>query len=344
MDVDYQPKSRHNKRELLVLPDADISEPATDSESETEVKTNDASESDEESSTDDETPLAKLADEVPLAACAARLQRGNKKSATTSTDPTGFSWRHTKTAAPQANAFTGHLSGPPDIPMSTMEYFRQFFPEDLWDLIVDQTNLYALQNNRPFQLSIPDLKQFIGILFLMGVVNMPQLNMYWADSTRYPQIADIISRNQFHEVSANLHFADNGQITLDRENPAYDRLAKIRPFLESIRGCCLQIEQEEMQSIDEEMIPFKGKHNLKQYLAKKPNKWGFKVFARCGVSGLTYASTKDATLRFKPPSSTRPSHTSPQNSSSNSARHFRRTRATNCILTTISTSSSCRSF
>ena len=225
-----------------------------------------------------------------------------------------------------------------------MEYFRQFFPEDLWDLIVDQTNLYALQNNRAFQLSIPELKQFIGILFLMGVVNMPQLNMYWADSTRYPQIADIISRNQFHEVSANLHFADNGQITLDRENPAYDRLAKIRPFLESIRGCCLQIEQEEMQSIDEEMIPFKGKHNLKQYLPKKPIKWGFKVFARCGVSGLTYASTKDATLRFKPPSSTRPSHTSPQNSSSNSARHFRRTRATNCILTTISTSSSCRSF
>ena len=117
MDADYQPKSRHNKRELLVLPDADISEPATDSESETEVKTNDASESDEESSTDDETPLAKLADEVPLAACAARLQRGNKKSATTSTDPTGFSWRHTKTAAPQANAFTGHLSGPPNIPV-----------------------------------------------------------------------------------------------------------------------------------------------------------------------------------------------------------------------------------
>ena len=27
---------------------------------------------------------------------------------------------------------------------------------------------------------------------------------------------------------------------------------------------------------------------MRQYLPKKPKKWGFKVFARCGVSGITY--------------------------------------------------------
>lgn len=36
------------------------------------------------------------------------------------------------------------------------------------------------------------------------------------------------------------------------------------------------------------MIPYKGKNRLKQYIPKKPKNWGFKVLARCGVSGITY--------------------------------------------------------
>lgn len=36
------------------------------------------------------------------------------------------------------------------------------------------------------------------------------------------------------------------------------------------------------------MIPTKGRSSLHQYLPKKPHKWGIKVWARCGVSGLIY--------------------------------------------------------
>ena len=36
------------------------------------------------------------------------------------------------------------------------------------------------------------------------------------------------------------------------------------------------------------MIPTKGRSSLHQYLPKKPHKWGIKVWAHCGVSGLTY--------------------------------------------------------
>ena len=41
-------------------------------------------------------------------------------------------------------------------------------------------------------------------------------------------------------------------------------------------------------SVDEQMIPYKGKHSLRQYLPKKPKKWGLKVISRAGVSGITY--------------------------------------------------------
>ncbi|KRZ82483.1 hypothetical protein T08_2879 [Trichinella sp. T8] len=43
-------------------------------------------------------------------------------------------------------------------------------------------------------------------------------------------------------------------------------------FLLSIRQSCLRLEQEEYQSIDEEIIPYKGRNKLKQYIPKKPKK------------------------------------------------------------------------
>jgi len=41
-------------------------------------------------------------------------------------------------------------------------------------------------------------------------------------------------------------------------------------------------------SVDEQMIPYKGKNILRQYLPEKAKKWGFKVMARCDASELTH--------------------------------------------------------
>jgi hypothetical protein len=40
--------------------------------------------------------------------------------------------------------------------------------------------------------------------------------------------------------------------------------------------------------IDEQMIPFKGSLNIKQYIKNQPTKWGIKLLALCGGSGLCY--------------------------------------------------------
>lgn len=50
----------------------------------------------------------------------------------------------------------------------------------------------------------------------------------------------------------------------------------------------MKVEPEENHSIDELMIPFKGKIGMKQYIKKKPQKWGIKVFTCAGVTGLVY--------------------------------------------------------
>ncbi|XP_049940854.1 piggyBac transposable element-derived protein 2-like [Schistocerca serialis cubense] len=73
-----------------------------------------------------------------------------------------------------------------------------------------------------------------------------------------------------------------------REDPDYDRLFEVRPFVDKIKQGFSIIEPEEYHSVDELIIPFKGHSSLKQYVKRKPHKWGIKVFARAGSSGILY--------------------------------------------------------
>jgi len=122
----------------------------------------------------------------------------------------------------------------------------------------------------------------------MGLVHMPRYKCYWSTEIRFSAVADVMSRNRFSDLTRYLHFNDNNTATTDRDDPHYDRYFKVRPLLTMLRESCLKVEPKEKQSVDEQIIPFKGRNSLKQYIPKKPKKWGFKVIARCGVSGITY--------------------------------------------------------
>ncbi|KAH7975557.1 hypothetical protein HPB52_003168 [Rhipicephalus sanguineus] len=43
-----------------------------------------------------------------------------------------------------------------------------------------------------------------------------------------------------------------------------------------------------MLVVDEQIVPFKGRSSLKQYVPSKPHKWGYKIFVLCDVHGLVY--------------------------------------------------------
>lgn len=73
-----------------------------------------------------------------------------------------------------------------------------------------------------------------------------------------------------------------------RNDPEYDKLYKVRPLLDCLSNYMKTLEPEEYQAVDEQIIPFKGRNHLKQYVKNKPHKWGYKVFMRAGSSGLMY--------------------------------------------------------
>ena len=125
-----------------------------------------------------------------------------------------------------------------------------------------------------------EVEQAIGIMLAMGIVEMPDVRCYWAHGTRYPSVADVMSKNRFLQLLQNLHFVDNENQNIDKKDKAW----KIRPFLSRLRHNFLKYPPEEYNSIDEMMIKFKERSSLKQYMPKKPSKWGFKLWARAGGS------------------------------------------------------------
>lgn len=172
--------------------------------------------------------------------------------------------------------------------LTPLGYFNLMFDDAIIENIVDQTNLYSVQKfGSSVNTNITEIWAFLGIQILSGIVRMPSYRMYWAQETRFPPIADIMSRNRFDKLRNCIHLNNNDNVK-PREDINYDKLFKVRPFIDALKSNFSKIEPEENHSVDEMMIPFKGRHTLKQYVQNKPHKWGIKVFARTGISGILY--------------------------------------------------------
>ena len=130
--------------------------------------------------------------------------------------------------------------------------------------------MYATQKDgKVLGTSSSEIEQFIGILLLTGVLPCTSYRLYWAKFCQFNMIADVMSRNRFELLLRYIHFNDNTNIK-PREHPQYDPLFKISPLLNHLCSAMQSIEPEEMHAIDEQMIPFKGRSSMKQYMKKSP--------------------------------------------------------------------------
>ena len=121
----------------------------------------------------------------------------------------------------------------------------------------------------------------------MGIMKLPDYNLYWAAETRYPKIADVMSNKRFKQLRKYVHVVDN--TTKDKPGNKNGNLFKIRPVIEAVRENSIAIEAEPVHSIDEQIIPAKTKRSgIRQYNPKKPKKWGFKMFVRASQSGMMH--------------------------------------------------------
>ncbi|XP_068208588.1 piggyBac transposable element-derived protein 3-like [Palaemon carinicauda] len=175
----------------------------------------------------------------------------------------------------------------PDFLREPYEYFSQFFTAELRDHIVFQSNLYSRQKDvgSNFHISEEDVMVFLGLIIYMGLVPLPSIVDFWAVKTRIPQVADFMSRNRFKAIRSSLHFNDN-----DQAAGSQDRFFKVRVPFSKVTREFLKVPETPIHSIDEVMVAYKGTRagNLRQYVAKKPDKWGYKLFCRSSVDGFVH--------------------------------------------------------
>ena len=174
-----------------------------------------------------------------------------------------------------------------------VDYFLKLFGNNNLALLTEQTNIFRTQEMIQKNKNIPavteqEIRQIVGILLYMSVVSMPSLRLYWRRSLRNDMVANVMTRNRFQQVLGLLHLSDNTRQPA-RDAPDFDRLYKVRGL---ITNCAANFETfadwETVNSVDEQMCPFKGKLGIKVYIANKPIKRGVKIFALAGQSGYVH--------------------------------------------------------
>lgn len=123
-----------------------------------------------------------------------------------------------------------------------LEHFLYFFPNEIFDLIVEQSNLYSLQKyNKILGTNLKEIKDLIGIHLIMGIVKMPAYSDYWAPNRKYEQISNVMSIKRYQQLMKCLHFSNN------EDTDEIDRHYKVQNLLNIIRENCLFLKANDFQ-------------------------------------------------------------------------------------------------
>lgn len=134
--------------------------------------------------------------------------------------------------------------------------------------------LFTAEKGRIFTLTVAEFEAYMGLVIRMSLVKLPSVRLYWSTDPTFhqAQIAGIMPRHRFDEITANLHFCNNTQ------SDTSDRGYKIRKIINHINKAMPEAyTYSKKMSIDEHMVKFKGHNAMKQYMKDRPISWGFKL-------------------------------------------------------------------
>ncbi|CAF1640301.1 unnamed protein product, partial [Didymodactylos carnosus] len=184
------------------------------------------------------------------------------------------------------------------LPSSPTQTFKRLFCNKVFNLILEQTNIYGRQKCakggdviRWIDIEKSQLEKFIGINIIMGYCKNPSIDSYWStdESFRNGRISMSMPRNSFKRILGNIHLVDNSNAEKQKEL-APNKLYKVSHCLKLLKqNFQTHFDLGEKLTIDEMMIKFKGRSSLKQYIKQKPIKRGYKVWILADTStGYVY--------------------------------------------------------
>jgi hypothetical protein len=126
-----------------------------------------------------------------------------------------------------------------------MVYFSLFFNDKLLNNIVVETNRYARHKISELQLSlrsiwyrwsnvsVPEMKAFLGLIINKGLMPSPDIKDYWSSEwiTQIKFFGDVMSRVHFLQIIWMMHVGNN---TTEESNRAIKRTKKVHGVIENI--------------------------------------------------------------------------------------------------------------
>ncbi len=116
----------------------------------------------------------------------------------------------------------------------------------------------------------------------MGIIKLPELEDYWKTSwvAEIPFFSRVMPRDRFELIFWMLH------ISHPTSTGTVKKIDKVRLFLDKI---LVKFQEKYTPSrelaVDETMLKFRGRFVGKQYMPKKPIKWGIKCFNLADTTG-----------------------------------------------------------
>jgi hypothetical protein len=171
--------------------------------------------------------------------------------------------------------------------LTPVDSFERIFDEEVQNLIMNETNRYARTKHGDtlFDLKPIQLKKFLGILLFSGYHSLPRQRMYWelGEDIETTIVSSAMPRRDFEKIKRYLHVADNDNLMentkFGKVMPLYDvankKFKRFGPFFKAL-------------SIDEQMIPYFGRHSAKQTMRQKTVRFGYKNFVLTSSDGYPY--------------------------------------------------------
>ena len=177
--------------------------------------------------------------------------------------------------------------------------FQLFWDENLFDFIKNMANKNALVKRRANAEkhktkwseieNINEMKTFFGICVAMGILELPEIHLYWQRKYSLLEIADWnqhMNCDRFIAILRYLNFCDEEvesqpqQVAPDQAPAQPDKLYKVRHFLDQLLPrYAAEWTGNQWLAIDEQIIPCRGCVGFRQFAANKPKRFGVKVWA-----------------------------------------------------------------
>ncbi|UYV69985.1 hypothetical protein LAZ67_7001382 [Cordylochernes scorpioides] len=169
---------------------------------------------------------------------------------------------------------------------SESDAFTKIIDNDMVQKILDCTNAYISNIKEHFSrerdaklTTLTEILALFGLLIMSGVKRAAHLTYkeLWAvDGSGVEIVRAIMSQERFLFLLRCLRFDD---ITTRKERKKLDKLAPIREFVEAfVYNCKKLYTPGEYNTIDEKLIPFRGRCGFRQYMPNKPAKYGLKIY------------------------------------------------------------------